>query len=136
MGTKNTTKQVVGREWEEASWNNILVARARDLAYDNDHTFSHKDQAQISKATTRKQIVQMYEDAYSELAESFHGHLEHINELEADKSRLNTLLSDLDTVSCPCISAQRTKEVPTSSPLPKYRRRSLAILISLSPSRT
>ncbi len=95
MATKHTTKQVVGNEWEMASWYTIFHARARDLAVDMDHTFDHTDFDQITEhRSTREQIVALYETAYSELAESFHGHLERINELEGDKAHLNTLLND------------------------------------------
>lgn len=95
MATKNTTRQVVGKDWETASWYEIFLARARDLAMDRDHTFDYTDFDQITPhRSTREQIVELYETAYSELAESFVGHLEHIEELEAAKTNLNKLLND------------------------------------------
>lgn len=94
MATKNTTKHLAGTKWEEASWYFILNARAQDLAMDKDHSFTYGDRDEITSTTTRKKIVHLYETAYSELAESFVGHLEYINELETDKTHLNTLLND------------------------------------------
>ncbi len=97
MATKNTTRQVVGAfegAWEEIPWHVILKHRAHDLAMDKDHTLTYADRDRVSPTTSRNEIVQMYETAYSELAESFVGHLERIEELEGDKSHLNTLLSD------------------------------------------
>ncbi len=94
MATKNTTKQILKSDWEEISWHVILHHRAQDLAMDKDHTLTYTDRDQITKTTSRQEIVQLYETAYSELAESFHGHLEYISELEADKTHLNKLLGD------------------------------------------
>ena len=93
MATKNTTEHLgLGEGWNP--WDKILAARAQDLAMNKDHTFTYADRDRINQATTRKQIVEIYETAYSELAESFHGHLERISELEYDKTRLDTLLED------------------------------------------
>ncbi len=93
--SKNTTKYLIpGKTWQEASWFEILTARAQDLAMDKDHTFSYQDRDRITRTTTRQEIIHLYETAYSELAESFHGHLEYISELEGDKTNLNKLLGD------------------------------------------
>lgn len=93
MATKNTTKHIVGGI-EDITWHDTLKARAQDLAMDKDHSLTYADRDKIAKSASRKQIVDLYETAYSELAESFHGHLEHIAELEGDKTHLNTLLQD------------------------------------------
>ncbi len=94
MATKNTTHHLAGKGWETVPWYDILAARAQDLAMDKDHTFTYADRDQITNTTTRTKIVHLYETAYSELAESFVGHLEYINELETDKTHLNKLLGD------------------------------------------
>ncbi len=94
MATKNTTKQVAGSKWEEASWYFILNARAQDLAMDKDHTFTYADRDQITNTSTRKEIVALYETAYSELAESFVGHLERIDELNAEVGNLERTLRE------------------------------------------
>lgn len=91
MGIKNTTDQLVkvtDGKWSSANWYSVLAARARDLASDKDHHFSYRDRDALNKNITRWQIVTIYEMAYSELAESFHGHLERIDELDAEKNTL------------------------------------------------
>ena len=88
MATKNTTKQVVGEDWEMVPWHVILKNRVHDLAMDEDHTLTYGDRDRVSPATSRTELVHIYETAYSELAESFVGHLEHIEELEADVANL------------------------------------------------
>lgn len=95
MAIKNTTRQIMTEnDWEEIPWHIILKHRAHDLAMDKDHTLTYADRDRITKTTSRAEIVHLYETAYSELAESFHGHLERIEELEGNKSHLNTLLND------------------------------------------
>ena len=97
MATKNTTKQIVKTGegmWE--NWFSILNARARDLAMDTDHTFSHRDKTAINKGVTRQDLVTIYETAYSELAESFVGHLERIDELFAENAKSKRRLDDLN----------------------------------------
>ena len=94
MATKNTTKQVAGEDWEMVPWHVILKNRVHDLAMDKDHTLTYSDRDRVSPATSRNEIVHIYETAYSELAESFVGHLERIDELEVDKTHLNALLGD------------------------------------------
>ncbi len=94
MATKNTTNQVAGSKWEEASWYFILSARAQDLAMDKDHTFTYADRDQITNTSTRKEIVALYETAYSELAESFVGHLERIEEVEGELASQARILSE------------------------------------------
>ena len=101
MSTKNTTKQIVTGHSKESGWKNwysILEARARDLAYDKDHTFTHRNGKAISQGVTRQQIVTIYETAYSELAEFFVGHLERIDELFAENAALKQSASDLERV--------------------------------------
>ena len=91
MATKNTTKQIVGAfagAWEEMPWHIILKQRAHDLAMDKDHTLTYADRDEITINTSRKEIVHLYETAYSELAESFVGHLERIDELDAEVGNL------------------------------------------------
>lgn len=88
MAIKNTTDQLVkvtDGKWSSANWYSVLAARARDLASDKDHYFSYQDRNALNKNVTRWQIVTIYEMAYSELTESFHGHLERIEELESEK---------------------------------------------------
>ncbi len=94
MATKNTTSQILKSDWEEMPWHVVLKQRAHDLAMDGDHTLTYADRDRVTTNTSRQEIVQLYETAYSELAESFHGHLERISELEYDKSRQDTLLED------------------------------------------
>ncbi len=94
MATKNTTRQILKSDWEEIPWHVVLKHRAQDLAMDEDHTLTYADRDRVTINTSRKEIVHLYETAYSELAESFHGHLERISELEYDKTRLDTLLED------------------------------------------
>ena len=89
MGTRNRKSTAQMMKWTTVSgtpWYRILRSRAAELANDEDHTFTYKDRDAVTKNYTRLQIVNMYETAYSELAESFHGHLEHIKELENDLS--------------------------------------------------
>ncbi len=93
MATKNTTKQVAGEDWKMVPWHVILKNRAHDLAMDKDHTLTYADRDRVSPTTSRNEIVQMYETAYSELAESFHGHLERIGELDAEVGNLERTLS-------------------------------------------
>ncbi len=71
-----------------SNWFRILKARAQALASDGDHTFTYRDRDALTKNTTRQQIVDIYETAYSELAESFHGHLERIDELDGEVATL------------------------------------------------
>jgi len=99
MATKNTTHHLAGKGWEEVPWYDILTARAQDLAMDKDHTFGYDDRDRVSVNTSRKEIVHIYETAYSELAESFVGHLEYISELEGNKTNLNKLLNDHLTIN-------------------------------------
>ena len=97
MATKHTTKQIVASKevvWE--TWFHILEARVRDLANDSDHTLAWKDRAALNKSVTRRQIVTIYETAYSELAESFVGHLERINELANENNSLQKSVSNLE----------------------------------------
>jgi len=99
MSTKNTTKQIVTGHSKESGWKNwysILEARARDLAYDKDHTFTHRNGKAISQGVTRQQIVTIYETAYSELAEFFVGHLERIDELDIEISNLKRQVGNLE----------------------------------------
>jgi hypothetical protein len=62
----------------------MLKGRAQALASDGDHTFTYRDRDALTKNTTRQQIVDIYETAYSELAESFHGIVDRNKELESD----------------------------------------------------
>lgn len=98
MATKNTTKQIVVGEIPWKNWLHILKARAQDLAGDSDHTFKYRDRDRINQAVTRRQIVTIYETAYSELAESFVGHLERIDELFAENSNLKQSVSGLEQI--------------------------------------
>ena len=66
------------------TWWVWVKARANALANDRDHTFTYTDRDAFNKNYTRAQIVQMYETAYSELAESFHGIVDRNEELEGD----------------------------------------------------
>jgi len=90
MAIKTTTVQLVGKKVTESTmgWYHLLIARTRDLAIDKDHTFTFKDRNALNKNTTRQRIIEIYETAYSELAESFHGHLERINELDDEVANL------------------------------------------------
>ena len=104
MGSKKTTKQIVKtgeRMWE--NWYSILEARVRDLSNDTDHTLSWKDRAALNKGVTRRQIVTIYETAYSELAESFHGIIDRNKELERDldlaKSHAEHSYADLEVAN-------------------------------------
>ncbi len=97
MATKNTTKQIVKTGpgmWE--NWYKILQARVRDLASDRDHTLSYRDRDSLTKSVTRRQIVTLYETAYSELAESFHGHVERIDELDIETANLKQQVENLE----------------------------------------
>ena len=97
MATKNTTEQIVralAGAWEEMPWHIILKQRAHDLAADKDHTLTYADRDKITKSASRKQIVDFYEMAYSELAESFVGHLERIDELDSEVRNLERTLSE------------------------------------------
>ena len=96
MATKNTTNQIVVGKVMWEGWYKILEARVRDLSNDSDHTLSWKDRAAFNKGVTRRQIVTIYETAYSELAESFVGHLEQINELENQNINFQRKVDDLN----------------------------------------
>ncbi len=97
MATKNTTKQIVKPgEGMWKNWFSILEARAQDLASDTDHTFSYRDRDAINKGVSRQQLVTIYETAYSELAESFVGHLERIDELFAENANLKRQVGNLE----------------------------------------
>lgn len=90
-----TTKQMISRSQilgetlsSTSYWFRMLKARAQALASDGDHTFTYRERDALTKSTTRQQIVDIYETAYSELAESFHGHLERIGELDSELARV------------------------------------------------
>ena len=74
-------------------WFRKVKARANELANDPDHTFSYRDRDAITKTVTRDEIVEVYETAYSELAESFHGLIDRNEELESENRNLR---SDLE----------------------------------------
>ena len=95
MATKNTTKQIVKTgedQWK--NWLKILEARVLDLAMDPDHTFRYGDRNSVSEGVTRRDIVTIYETAYSELAESFHGYQEQMNELSVENRNLKQSVSN------------------------------------------
>ena len=97
MATKNTTEQIVealAGTWEEMPWHIILKQRAHDLAMDKDHTLTYADRDRVTINTSRKEIVHLYETAYSELAESFVGHLERIEELESELASQARILNE------------------------------------------
>ena len=67
------------------NWFKTLKERCLELARDSAHSMDMREYARITKGITRQLIVDLYEAAYSELAESFHGHLERISELESEQ---------------------------------------------------
>ena len=99
MATKNTTQQIVKTgEGMWTNWLKILEARVLDLAMDADHTFRYGDRNSITEGVTRQDIVTIYETAYSELAESFHGHLEQVDELFAENRNLKRSVANQEQI--------------------------------------
>ena len=77
-------------------WYKLIQERHCDLRSDKFHpSFNYRDGYDFTKATTRQQIVEFYEQAYAELAESVHGQLERIVELEGDVRTHKQSLDDL-----------------------------------------
>jgi predicted nuclease with TOPRIM domain len=55
------------------SWFGVLRNRGTELARDTMHSFHYGDRNVLTKGVTRARIVDIYETAYSELAESYAG---------------------------------------------------------------
>ena len=104
MGSKKKTTETM-MEWsrvpDDVPWFRTVRSRAQELASDGDHSFTYNDRDAITKNYSRAQIIHMYETAYSELAESFHGVMDRNKELDQDlaaalrneKSNHDSLLS-------------------------------------------
>ena len=69
---------------DKTPWFRIIRSRAQELASDTDHSFSYRDRDALTEGFTRTQIIHIYETAYSELAESFHGLVDRNEELDQD----------------------------------------------------